>query len=282
MENKIQPGVIYLVGTPIGNLEDITFRAVRILKEADLIAAEDTRHTRKLLNHYAISTPLTSYHEHNERTKAVELVTETLNGKKLAVVSNAGMPGISDPGYRIVREAIKQGVRVEVVPGPTAVESALAVSGLPTDSFVFEGFLPQKKTARKKRLFQLIFEERTMVFYESARRLKDCLEDIMDILGNRQASFVKEITKIHENVFRGKVRELISFFKDEEPKGEFVVLVSGTSGLNDDEKPSPDELIKTILEKMDISRMEAIKLAAYILGLSKSMVYRQGISKKNL
>lgn len=271
---------IYIVGTPIGNLEDMTFRAVRILKEVDLIAAEDTRHTQKLLNYYHIKTPVTSYYEFNEREKAVFLVTEVKKGRSIAVVSNGGMPGISDPGYRIVREAIKHDIPLEAIPGPTSVVTGLVLSGLPTDRFVFEGFLEPKGISRKKKLFKLLTENRTIVIYESPRRISRFLNDVADILGNRDVVVIKELTKLHEKIIRGPVLKVLERFQTEELKGEYIVILSGKTKKDYYKTMPADKLIRYIIKKMKISRMEAIKLAAYILGITKSVLYKQNLNNK--
>jgi len=197
------PGILYIVATPIGNLEDITLRALRVLKEVDMIAAEDTRHTQILLSHHDIHTPLTSYHEHNEKTKSQELVTRLARGQNVALVSDAGTPAISDPGFRLVVRAIRAGVRIIPVPGASALTAVLSASGLPTDRFVFEGFLPARKTQRRERLQTLRDETRTLIFFEAPHRLKDTLGDIRELLGNREAVLAREVSKIHEEFLRG-------------------------------------------------------------------------------
>lgn len=229
-EQSLVPGV-YLVPTPIGNLQDITLRALEVLKQADRIACEDTRHSLRLLQHYAIQKPLISLHQHNEHRRVVQLVEEVArNSWRLAVVSDAGTPGISDPGYLIAREAIAQGVRVEALPGPTALIPALVASGLPADRFVFEGFLPVKK-GRQKRLKSLSMEPRTMIFYESPHRLVKTLEEFVQSFGAERAGCVaRELSKLHEEVARGTLAELLAYFTAPEGgilKGEFVLLVGG-------------------------------------------------------
>ncbi|HXL09667.1 MAG TPA: 16S rRNA (cytidine(1402)-2'-O)-methyltransferase, partial [Candidatus Bathyarchaeia archaeon] len=203
------PGTLYIVATPIGNLEDITLRALRVLKEVDVIAAEDTRHTQILLNHHGIRTPLTSYHEHNERTKAQELVTRLEQGKDIALVSDAGTPAISDPGFRLVVEAIRAAIRIIPVPGASALTAVLSASGLPTDRFIFEGFLPAKKKQRRERLHTLRDETRTLIFYEAPHRLRDALDDVHELLGNRETVLAREVSKVHEEFLRGPISELI-------------------------------------------------------------------------
>lgn len=218
--------MLFVVSTPIGNLQDITLRALETLKEVDFIAAEDTRHTRVLLRHYAIQKPLVSYHDYNKARRAPEIVRRLLAGEKAAVVSDAGTPGISDPAYHLVRQCIEAGVPVQPIPGPTAFVAALIVSGLPTDRFVFEGFLPAKK-GRQKRLGLLREETRTIVLYEAPHRLLRTLEDLLSNLGDRQAAIVRELTKIHEEVQRGPLSELIEWVRKQPPRGEIVLVVEG-------------------------------------------------------
>lgn len=216
-----------MVATPIGNLEDVTHRALRILSEVDLIAAEDTRRTKKLLDHYQISTPQTSYHKFNIKAKTDYLIKLIKEGQKIALVSDAGMPGISDPGYELIRESVNQNIRVIPVPGPSAVVTALAVSGLPTDKFIFLGFLPKKPGKRRKALKELIDFEGTIVLYESPYRLVKCLQDILATLGDRKVAAARELTKIYEEVVRGKASEVLEKFDKKAPKGEVVVLIEG-------------------------------------------------------
>jgi 16S rRNA (cytidine1402-2'-O)-methyltransferase len=225
------PGILYIVATPIGNLEDITFRAVRILKEVDVIAAEDTRHTQILLSHHDIHTPLTSYHEHNEKTKAQELVTRLEQGQSIALVSDAGTPTISDPGFRLVVQAIRAGARIIPIPGASALTAVLSASGLPTDRFVFEGFLPARKRPRREKLQSLRDETRTLIFYEAPHRLKEALGDIHDLLGNREAVLAREVSKIHEEFLRGPVSELVRALSSGDIRGEVTLIISGASGL---------------------------------------------------
>jgi len=216
-----------VVATPIGNLEDITLRALRVLKEVDVIAAEDTRHTQKLLAHYNIRTPLVSYHEHNEKSRARELVNELKSGKTIALVTDAGMPAISDPGYRLIVEAIAAGIRIVPIPGASALSTALAASGLPTDRFVFEGFLSAKQKERRSRLQELSGEARTLVFYEAPHRLLESLGDMRDLLGDREIVIARELTKLHEEFLRGPVSAAIEKFSVTEARGEITLLVRG-------------------------------------------------------
>jgi 16S rRNA (cytidine1402-2'-O)-methyltransferase len=218
---------LFVVATPIGNLEDITFRAVRILSEVDLIAAEDTRHTRILLSKYNINTPLTSYHKFNIKAKTPYIINTLKEGKSIALVSDSGMPGISDPGYELIRESVNQGIRVEPIPGASAAISALAVSGLPTDRFVFEGFLPKKPGKKKKLLKSLQDESRTIIIYESPYRLLKTLESIRETMGERQIAVCRELTKKFEEIIRGKAGDVLEKLKDSRIRGEIVLIVSG-------------------------------------------------------
>lgn len=220
--------MIYLIPTPIGNLEDMTLRGIRLLKEVDLILAEDTRTSQKLLNHYEIKTSMQSFHMHNEHKKVAQVIQEVLRGKTIALISDAGTPGISDPGYLLVHEALKQGVKVECLPGPTALIPALVQSGLPSDRFVFEGFLPPKK-GRQGRLKQMAEESRTTVFYESPHKIIKTLGQMLPYFGpQRKLAVVRELSKKFESNFRGSLEEAVHFFEEHSPKGEFVIVVEGT------------------------------------------------------
>lgn len=219
-------GILYIVSTPIGNLEDITLRALRILKEVDLIAAEDTRRTKGLLTHYGISKPLTSYFSYNEKEKGEYLLNKLKDGKNIAIVSDAGTPGISDPAYYLIRLVMNNDIKVHPVPGPTGVIAALSIAGLPTDRFIFEGFLPRKAGKRHKRLESFINEERTVIIYESPYRIITTLQEIKDILGNRFVAIVRELTKIHEEVIRGTLDEVIQKLKGRAIKGEIILVIS--------------------------------------------------------
>lgn len=218
-------GMLYIVATPIGNLKDITLRAIETLKSVDLIACEDTRRTKILLVHYGIHTPTTSYFEHNKITKGKFLINELKEGKDIALVSDAGTPGISDPGFNIIRDAIREGISVTVVPGANAAISALAISGLPTDKFTFEGFLPVKETARQKRLKILAKEEKTIIIYESPYRILKALVDIKEIMGERNIAVVRELTKKFEEIRRGTPDELLEYFSSHTPRGEFIIVI---------------------------------------------------------
>ena len=269
-------GRLYVCGTPIGNLKDITLRALEILKKVDLIAAEDTRRTQKLLNYYEIDTPLTSYHEHNAKQKKKRLLSKIKKGSEVALVSDAGMPTISDPGYELVKLLRAENIEIIPIPGPTAMTSALVVSGLATDRFVFEGFLPRKKGERKRYLQDLEAETRTMIFYESPRRIVKTLRDILDVLGNRQIVVCRELTKKFEEKISGKVSELLAQFKTDAPKGEIVIVLEGGTKNKD----GVDWTDLSILDhvkfemKQGATKKEAIKIVAKQRNLPKSEVYQ--------
>jgi len=221
-------GSLFVVATPLGNLEDITHRALRVLREVDLIAAEDTRHSRKLLNHYGITTPLTSYYDEIEARKAGELVRELLAGRNLALISDAGTPGIADPGFHLVRQAIDAGIAVVPIPGPSALAAALSVCGLPTDHAAFEGFLPAREGRRRRRLMEIQADPRTLVFYEAPHRVRETLADLLAVLGDRPAAVMREATKIHETVTRGTLQALSAQAGDFE-RGEVTIVVAGAA-----------------------------------------------------
>jgi 16S rRNA (cytidine1402-2'-O)-methyltransferase len=220
-------GVLYVASTPIGNLEDITLRALRVLKEVDLVAAEDTRKTGLLLKHYQIKNKITSYHDFNKEKKTTFLINELKSGKDIALVSDAGTPGISDPCYFLVKNAVKNGIKIVPVPGSSALLSALVVSGLPTDRFIFEGFLPQKKSKRIKRLKELLSEKRTLIFFESPYRLIQTLENLEETFESRKIVVARELTKKFEEIIRGNITEVKSYFKKKKVKGEIVIVVQG-------------------------------------------------------
>jgi 16S rRNA (cytidine1402-2'-O)-methyltransferase len=271
-------GKLYVCPTPIGNLEDITYRTLNVLKEVDLIAAEDTRHSIRLLNHFNISKPLTSYHEHNEDSKGSYLVEKLLNGENIAIITDAGMPGISDPGEVIIRQAIDEGVEVEVLPGATAFVTALVGSGLPTNKFAFEGFLSRDKKVRRKQLDELKQERRTIIFYESPHRLKDTLEDMLNILGNRNICINRELTKKYQEVIRDNMQNCINILNERDIKGEFVIIVEGFTGEIEivskyDELNEREYVIKLVEEGMN--KKEAIKIVCKERKLSKNDVYQQ-------
>jgi 16S rRNA (cytidine1402-2'-O)-methyltransferase len=255
------PGILYIVATPIGNLEDITLRALRVLRDVDVIAAEDTRHTQILLSYHDIHTPLTSYHEHNEKTKAQELVTRLARDRNIALVSDAGTPAISDPGFRLVVQAIGAGIRIIPIPGASALTAVLSVTGLPTNRFVFEGFLPAKKKQRRERLQTLRHETRTLIFYEAPHRLKDTLDDIHELLGNRQAVLAREVSKIHEEFLRGPISKLIQALGGGEVRGEVTLIISGSAG----ESRVDENALKTEIRELK-SRGLRVKEIAEVLG----------------
>jgi 16S rRNA (cytidine1402-2'-O)-methyltransferase len=273
---------LYLVSTPIGNLEDITLRALRALKEVDLIACEDTRRTRRLLDHFGISKPLISYHEHNEPKRAAELAERLSRGEQIALVTDAGTPGISDPAYRIVVAAIERGVTVTPVPGATAIIAGLVASGLPTDSFLFAGFLPHKKKARRARLGALKPERATLVFYEAPHRIRESLLDVREILGDRRAAVARELTKLHEQFIRGEISKIIAHFEANEPRGEMTLVIAGNreDNLVSVESISISEEVERLASEQGLSRSDAIKRAARSRGLSKREAYQLLLDEK--
>ncbi len=219
--------MLYIVSTPIGNLKDITLRALETLKNVDLIAAEDTRHTRKLLTHYGIHIPLTSYFEHNKFVKGPYIIEQLKQGRNIALVTDSGTPGISDPGYRLIQLAIQNEIPLTAIPGPTALIDALVLSGLPTDRFIFEGYLPVKSGTRRKRLREILDEKRTVIFYESPHRLLKSLQDIQEILGDREIVTLRELTKKFEQIIRGSSATVLEHFQKHSPRGEFVLAIRG-------------------------------------------------------
>jgi 16S rRNA (cytidine1402-2'-O)-methyltransferase len=273
------------VATPIGNLEDITQRALRVLREVELIACEDTRHTRVLLNHYGIETRTLSYHEHNERERAAELGRLLENGTSIAVVSDAGTPGINDPGYRLVCEAIERGAQVVPIPGPVALINALVASGLPTDQFYFGGFLPARTTQRRARLAEVRNLSSTLIFYEAPHRLAHSLADAREILGEREAAIARELTKLHEEIARGRLSELASRFASETTaRGEIVLLIDRAVIENKENDAAPIADIATrvaALEREGLDTRAALKRVARDMGLSRSEAYRRLTMAKN-
>lgn len=267
-------GTLYIVATPIGNLKDITLRAIDVLREVDVIACEDTRHSRKLLNALEISKKLISYHEHNETERSAELVELLLAGSDVAIVSDAGTPGINDPSFRVVRAAVAAGITVIPVPGPAAFVNAVVVSGLPTDSIFFGGFLPSKKQARQKRLKEIRDIPATLVFYEAPHRLVHSLSDCREVLGNRNAAVSRELTKLHEETVRGTLGELTDHFGDHAPRGEFVVCIE--QGSESDAVSETKTLAERVaeLESETGDRKAALKQAAKEFGLARSEAYR--------
>ena len=271
-------GKLYICPTPIGNLEDITYRTLRILNEVDLIAAEDTRHSLQLLNHFDISKPLTSYHEHNKDSKGGYLITKLLEGENIALISDAGMPGISDPGQDIIAEAIENNIEIEVLPGATAFVTALVESGMDTHKFVFEGFLDRDKKLRRKRLEEIKNEKRTIIFYESPHRLKETLKDMLKYLGNRKIAVNRELTKKYQEIIREDIETVIEIFNNREVKGEFVLIVEGFSGEVEEigkyDDLSEREYVIQLMEE-GINKKDAIKIVCKDRKLKKDIVYKQ-------
>jgi len=280
-------GILYICGTPIGNLEDITLRVLRILEDVELIAAEDTRHTRKLLNHYQINTKITSYYEHNKFKKASYLVEILKNGQDIALVSDAGMPGISDPGYVLINLALKNNIKIIPVPGVSALITALVVSGLPTNKFVFEGFLPRKIKERKKYFKSIENEERTIVFYETPHRLKKALKDMLEILGDREIVIARELTKKYEEIIRGELNQVLSEINTKEIKGEITLIVQG--GTKNKGNDTIDFLLKECiieecLNKLKIqgySNKEIIKIMQEKSNIPKNLIYKKLLEMKD-
>lgn len=273
---------LYLVATPIGNLEDITLRALRVLKDVDVIACEDTRQTQKLLNHYAIATRTTSYHEHNEMTKAAELVKEMQEGASVALVTDAGMPGISDPGYRLITLAIRHQVPVVPVPGASAFLAALVASGLPTDSFRFSGFLPAKRGERRAALESAKNSPRTQVFYEAPHRIVETLEDVVEVLGEtRHVVMAREVTKLHEEFLRGRAGEVLANLKARDAvKGEITLLIGkaeedARGAADAPVRPSVRQRVEQIMAEEKVDEKAALKKVAKERGVSKSEAYRE-------
>ncbi|MCM0592157.1 MAG: 16S rRNA (cytidine(1402)-2'-O)-methyltransferase [Gloeotrichia echinulata IR180] len=279
MQTEPKPATLYIVATPIGNLEDITLRAVRILQTVDLIAAEDTRHTGKLLQHLQVKTPQVSYHEHNRTSRIPELLNHLQNGQAIALVSDAGMPAISDPGYELVKACIENGITVVPIPGASAAITALSASGLPTDKFVFEGFLPPKGQQRRTQLEFLQTEARTIIFYESPHRLRDTLQDLAEVWGgDRQIVLARELTKLYEEFWRGTITEAIAYYNQREPQGEYTLVVAGISAS----QPQLTEAqLKAELEQLisqGISRSQASRQLAKFTSLPRRQLYQLALS----
>jgi 16S rRNA (cytidine1402-2'-O)-methyltransferase len=278
------PGKLYVVATPIGNLSDITERAIQTLKDVDLIACEDTRHTKKLLQHFGINTKTISYHEHNELPRGKELIDLLVQGSDVAVVSDAGTPAINDPGYRLVRAAIDEEIEVVSVPGPSALITALVASGLPTNEFFYAGFLPARANARQTRLRELSSIPATMVFYEAPHRLLATLKDAREILGERQAVVARELTKLHEDIRRGLLSELVEHYSGTEgPRGEIVLLIDKTIIATEVDKAmenlSVSQLV-TEFERQGLDHRAALKKTARELGLSRAEAYRKLLAER--
>ena len=277
-------GCLYLVGTPIGNLEDMTLRALRILKEVDQIACEDTRHTQKLLNHYEIRKPLISYPEHNEMTRAPELLISLEQGAKIALVSDAGMPLVSDPGHRLVTLCLRHHVPVVPVPGPSALLASLAASGLPNEEFLFVGFLPNRSGERRRALERLRIEDRTIILYEAPHRIAECVADAREVLGDRHACLAREVTKIHEEFRRGKLSQLSTSLQENPARGEITLLIGpeapGDARTQANSTQSLADRVEELIRQAKLDRKEALKLAAKERGLSRRDAYDEIVSAR--
>jgi 16S rRNA (cytidine1402-2'-O)-methyltransferase len=272
---------LYIVATPIGNLSDISERAIKILREVDLIAVEDTRHSGKLLQHIGVSAPMLALHEHNESKKVQDIIEKLLKGANIALISDAGTPLISDPGYHLVKEALAAGVNVSPVPGPSALLAALSVSGLPSDSFIFEGFLPNKSSGRIKKLETLVDESRTLIFYEAPHRIVACLEDMLQVFGaKRIAVLARELTKTFETVKNDSLENLLAWIKADtnQQRGEIVVLVQGVEKDNTVVDSEAEFILDTLMQ--DLPLKQASQLAAKITGIKKNTLYQIGLNKK--
>ena len=272
-------GTLYIVATPIGNLEDMTFRAARILKEVDLVAAEDTRHSRKLLTHFGISRPLTSYYDHNQNFKGNYLLERLQGGDSVALISDAGTPCISDPGYQLVRDAVAAGITVVPVPGPSAAITALSAAGLPTDSFVFAGFLPNRAGKRREKLSSLVGEQRVMVFYESPNRLLATLADMLELFGPRETVVARELTKIYEEFVRGPLPVVIAGFEGRQIKGEVVILVAPADTPDAPPIVAVSDMLRRCLAE-GVSLKDAVKRVSLETGQSRSAVYDEAVRLK--
>jgi 16S rRNA (cytidine1402-2'-O)-methyltransferase len=276
----MKTGTLYIVATPIGNLEDITFRAVRILREADLIAAEDTRHSRKLLSHFGISRPITSYFDHNKSIKGNLILEKLRQGLSVALISDAGTPCIADPGFQLVRDAVAEGIQVVPVPGPSAAIAALSAAGLPTDRFAFEGFLPNRQGKRREKLLSLKGEERVLVFYEAPGRLTAALSDLLEVMGDREVVVARELTKIYEEFIRGRAGDVMERLKDRRIKGEVVLLVA--PGPDSELRPGIPvlDLLREYLGAGDVSMKDAVRRVVQETGCSRGAVYAEALRIK--
>jgi 16S rRNA (cytidine1402-2'-O)-methyltransferase len=276
----MKSGTLYIVATPIGNLEDITFRAVRVLKEVDLIAAEDTRHSRKLLSHFGISRPLTSYYDHNKDFKGNYILDRLNEGISVALISDAGTPCISDPGYQLVRDAVAAGVVVVPIPGPSAAIAALSASGLPTSRFTFEGFLPNRQGKRRERLTLLKDEQGVLIFYESPNRLAATLADMEEILGDREAVVARELTKIYEDFTRGALSQVAGRFDEGKVRGELVILIAPPAKGEEPDASSVAILLQGLLASGNVSLKDAVQRVALDTGVSRGVVYDEALRLK--
>lgn len=279
-ERDLQGGVLYVVATPIGNMEDISLRALRTLKEADIIAAEGVEHTRRLCRRFDIRTRLTSYNQNNSRRKAPGLLDRLRRGEALALVTNAGTPGISDPGSMLVRLALDEGLRVAAVPGPCAAVAALSAAGFRSDGFLFAGFLSSRPGRRRREMESLVEEPRTLVFYEAPHRIRGMLKDLRDVLGDRKGAVAREMTKVHEEILRGRLSELADMLCDERTRGEFTVIVEGAPSPSSSSSPDPDiiDRIRILLERDDMSLRDAAEQLVLEEGLGYRQAYRMCLS----
>lgn len=274
-------GTLYIIATPIGNLEDITLRALRILKDVDLVAAEDTRHSRKLLTHFGISKPLTSYFDHNKNIKGALILDKLRNGMSVALISDAGTPCISDPGYQLVRDAVREGIDVVPIPGPCAAVSALSASGLPTDSFAFEGFLPNRVGKRREKLGRLKDESRVLIFYEAPTRLIASLSDILEIMGDREVVLAREVTKVYEEFLRGPLSHVMESLKERQVKGEIVLILAPHDSVADTvDDRDIEEMLERYLAADGLSVKDAVKRVALETGMPRGMVYEAALRLK--
>ncbi len=284
-ETPAPAGCLYLVGTPIGNLEDITLRALRILREADQIAAEDTRHTQNLLSHYEIARPLVSYHEHNEMTRAPELLIALEQGAKIALVSDAGTPLVSDPGYRLVTLCLRHHIPVVPIPGPSALLASLSASGLPNEEFLFVGFLPARSGERRRALERLRIEDRTIILYEAPHRIEECVADAREILGDRPACLAREVTKLHEEFRRGKLSAIAASLVERPARGEITLLIGpedpADARAQADSAQSLSERVEELIRQAKLDRKEALKLAAKERGLTRRAAYDRMLEERN-
>jgi len=281
MEHSIEKNVLYVVATPIGNLKDVTYRAVEILSQVDHIAAEDTRHSARLLKQYQIHAPCSALHEHNERQIAHRIIEKIKQGESWAVISDAGTPVVSDPGYFLIKEARDQGIKVVPVPGPNAAIAALSASGMPSDRFAFEGFLPAKSAARQKHLQALTGESRTMVFYESPHRLLDTLQGMVDIFGaDRRMVFARELTKTFETILQGSIAHILQTVSEDtqQQKGEMVLIVAGAEPLPQGSHEQADTVLSVLLQELPLK--QAAALASKITGVKKNELYQKALAMK--
>lgn len=279
--SQTESGCLYIVATPIGNLDDITQRAIQTLSSVDSIAVEDTRHSRKLLQHLGINTPMFALHEHNEVQKADEVIRRVLGGENIALISDAGTPLISDPGYPLVSKANLAGVKVVPVPGASSILAALSCAGLPTDRFIFEGFLPSRQGTRCNQLKKLVNEDRTLIFFEAPHRILDCLVDLAEIFGpQRHAVIARELTKTYETLLSGNLEELLKKVSEDsnQTRGEFVLVVAGAEKKQQDLDESALHIFNTLLDELPLKQASA--LAAKITGLGKNTFYQAGLDQK--